>query len=241
MKPTPTTHDDRRRHARLDPIATAAVYDGARLLGTFLVNDLSAGGAALEGENNLDVGADVTLRLTLPGRPTLSFEAKVLRHQVSSLRRQRCAVAFRDVPPDQISALRDGIAEALQRDRERRLNASVLVLDPSPDVREALQRDLLALGNIAVCVATPLEAVAWLARQDSRILVVMVDLAAGPAQGLDLLEYLASELPQIRRVVMGDGAHPFRLDLAVRIGRAHASVPKPWDPARLPEALGRAL
>jgi hypothetical protein len=66
---------------------------------------------------------------------------------------------------------------------------------------------------------------------------VVVDVSPGAAQGLDVLDFVGENHPRIQRVVMADEVRPFRLDLALRSGRAHRVLRKPWDRRHLEEAV----
>jgi hypothetical protein len=67
-------------------------------------------------------------------------------------------------------------------------------------------------------VATPLEALAWLERPDTPHRHRGGRRLAGASQGLDVLDFVGENHPRMQRVVMADG---FRVDLALRSGRAH--------------------
>jgi hypothetical protein len=87
--------------------------------------------------------------------------------------------------------------------------------DPSRKARDAigaavavaLVRDLRCFGWEAACFSTPLDAVSFLERPESRIRVALVD-HAGPSNGRELLAFLADEKPLIRRVLLAEGGRP---------------------------------
>src|SRR5437667_80109 len=133
MPAPPPRNDNRRRHPRREVLATAMVFTAHRMHGTFLLQDLSAGGACLVGHLDLEPGTELTLIMQCPGRTPFS---------------------------------------------------------------------------------------------------------PGVATGFDMLEFLGEYHPHIQRVVMADEIRPFRLDLALRSGRAHRVLRKPWDRRGLAEAVG---
>jgi CheY-like chemotaxis protein len=232
-EPRPT---DRRRFLRREVLATAAIFSSDRLHGVFLVQNLSAGGASLVGDMPLPPGDTVTMLLQFPGKSSVSVSARVVR-QVKATKDRRFAVAFVDLSPEDEDAIHEAIVGALEREQAR-WAATVLVIDADDDAREALERDLRALGHEAVTVATPLEALGWLERPGARICTALVDLAPGPAQALDVLEFLSEHHPDIQRIAMSAELRPFRLDLALRSGRAHKALRKPWNRTRLAETIG---
>jgi CheY-like chemotaxis protein len=217
-------------------MATARVFTPEKMHGTFLVQDLSVTGACLVGHLDADDGARLTLLMHFGRRPPFSVTATIVRHDDSGLTKARTAIAFVGLTAQQEDVVQEAIAATLERERAR-LAANVLVLAPEGQGRALLEDDLRAIGHEPVGISTPLEAVAWLDRPGTRIGIVLVDVSAGAAHGLDVLDFLGEHHPRIRRVVIADEVRPFRLDLALRSGRAHEVLHKPWDPERLATAL----
>lgn len=231
MTREPPQSPDRRRHPRTEVVATAMVFSSNRLHGTFLVQDLSAGGARLVGRVEAAKDDPLTVLLQFPGRAGFSVAARVARHDGRD-GEARTAVVFVDLAPEEEDAIHEAIVVALARNA-----ATVLVIDREGPSRDALERDLRSLGHQAVSVTTPLEAISWLDRPDGRIATVLVDVSDGAAQGLEVLDFVGEHHPRIRRVVVGEG---FRSDLALRSGRAHRVLRKPWNRDALAETLARA-
>ena len=230
--------DNRRGSPRREVMATARVFSPERMHGTFLVQDLSASGACLVGHLEAADGAALTLLMHFGRRAPFSVKATVVRHDDSGLARARTAISFVHLTAQQEDMIQDAIAASLERQRAR-LAATVLVLAPEGQGRARLEDDLRAVGHEPVGISTPLEAVAWLDRPGTRISIVLVDVSAGAAHGLDVLDFLGEHHPRIRRVVIADEVRPFRLDLALRSGRAHQVLHKPWDQGGLMTALKR--
>jgi hypothetical protein len=237
MSSPPPHNDNRRRYSRREVLATATVFSPQKLHGSFLVQDLSAGGACLIGHLEAPAGTKLTLLLQFPGKPPFPVAAFVVRHDSAGPYRDRTAVTFFDLSAEQEDAIQETITEALERERAR-MAATVLVLAPAGDSRDALEDDLRALGVEPVGVATPLEALDWIERPGARIVTALIDVSPGASTGLDVLEFLGEHHPDIHRVVMADEVRPFRLDLALRSGRAHRVLRKPWDRRKLAEAVG---
>jgi hypothetical protein len=237
MPAPPTRNANRRRHSRREVMATAMVFSPEKMHGTFLVQDLSAGGACLVGHLDPEVQGPLTLLLQFPGKTPFAVTARVARHDHAGLSSSRTAVTFVDLTGEQEDVIQQAIATAVERERAR-LRATVLVLAPDDESRDALETDLRALGLEPVGVSTPLEALAWLERPGNRITTALVDVSPGGPVGLDVLEFLGEHYPTIQRVVMADEGRPFRLDLALSSGRAHRVLRKPWDRRRLAEAMG---
>lgn len=230
---------EHRRHRRSEVVATAVVFSAGQMHGNFLVQDLSVGGACLMGHLDAMPGMKLTVMLQFPGGTAFSVAAVVVRHDALGPTRERTAVTFVGLTPEQEDTVQEAIVAALERERARLL-ATVLVISGDDQSRGALEYDLRELGVEAVGVGTPLEALAWLERPDTRIATVVVDVSPGAAQGLDVLDFVGENHPRIQRVVMADELRPFRLDLALRSGRAHRVLRKPWDRRLLVEAVGNA-
>lgn len=232
--------DERRRHARSEVVATTVVFSRDKMHGTFFVQDLSAGGACLLGHLDAHPGDRITLLLRFPGKAPFSVEARVVRHEPrTSVQDDHTAVSFLGLLAEQEDIIHEAIVAALERETAR-LAATILVIDPDDATREALENDLRALGHQPLAVSTPLEALSWLERPGARISTVFVDMTPGSSNGLDVLDFLGEHHPDIRRVVMAGETRPFRLDLALRSGRAHQVLKKPWDRRRLAEAVAAA-
>jgi CheY-like chemotaxis protein len=227
---------EHRRHSRSEVVATATVFSTGEMHGTFLVQDLSVGGACLIGQLITQAGQRLNLLMQFPGKPTFSLRAVVVRHDELGPTRQRTAISFVELTAEQEDTIQEAVVATLEREQERLL-ATVLVISSDDLSRATLEHDLHALGVTAVTVATPLEALAWLERPGTRIATIMVDVSPGAAQGLDVLDFVGENHPTIQRVVMDDELRPFRLDLAVRSGRAHRVLRKPWDRDHLRQAL----
>jgi CheY-like chemotaxis protein len=228
--------DNRRRSPRREVMATARVFSADQMHGNFLVQDLSVSGACLVGHLDAEDGARLTLLMVFGRRPPFPVTATVVRHDDTGLARARTAIAFVGLSAQQEDVIQEAVAASLERERAR-LGANVLVLAPEGQGRALLEDDLRAIGHEPVGISTPLEAVAWLDRPGTRIGVVLVDVSAGAASGLDVLDFLGEHHPRIRRVVIADELRPFRLDLALRSGRAHDVLHKPWSPVQLASAL----
>jgi len=118
MPPTTPGSGDRRREPRCEVAATATVLAaGSRCLGTYVVENLSAGGALLAGDAALAVGGRVRLLLHLPRRRPIGLTADVLRRDGDPPAR-RFAVAFRNLTPLMQDAIQRFVLISLQRRRD---------------------------------------------------------------------------------------------------------------------------
>ncbi len=240
MNPPQAPLVDRRRFPRSEILATAVVFSPDRLHGTYLVSHLSASGASLLGGPSLNVGASVRIMMQLPGKAPGSLPAKVIRRGEPEAAGTRFGVAFTDLRPEDEDEIQQALLGELERMRAR-LGATVMMMYHEGSTRDGLERDLRRLGHESVCVSTPLEALGWLERPDVAIRTVLVDLGFGPARGVDMLHYLSEHHPDIQRFILCDDQRSYRLDLALRSGRAQGALMKPWNDAGIEGLLTGAL
>jgi len=201
------TGEERRKHPRAPLASSVVVHRGEERIGVYRVVNLSAGGLMVTGQPPLEVGTRVEIHLRV-GERTLRARAMVLREGQPGHGTAR-ALAFRDLEPDAEDLIQSAVLRALEDAR----GASVLIVDDSAEICQALRTQLGRLGHRAVAVGTPLEAVNFL-EQPNNVAVALVDLVLGSSNGLDVLAYMAEQHPRVRRVLMSGRAHPQQLELA---------------------------
>jgi len=227
--------EERRLYARARVVATATVWVRGLCKGSYIVENLSWGGTYLSGGPLVREGDAVKLVLELPRGP-VEVKGRVRRAEPQA-RDAAIAVSFDEPSRKARDAIGAAVGEALERvaeDSAIRPEPTVLVVDDSLLVREALVRDLRCFGWEAACFSTPLDAVSFLERPESRIRVALVD-HAGPSNGRELLSFLAEEKPAIRRVLLAEAAGA--PDALATLTRADAVLAKPWDH----DALARTM
>lgn len=232
---------DRRRHRRGGIVATCDVFSADEHYGVFLVHDLSAGGARLQGEApDVEARRQLKLILRLPSRRPMEVQARIVRGQWSTEGPPSFAVAFSDLSAEDEDTIHQSLITELERQHARRF-ATVLVLDQATEARDVLEKELREIGRDTVGVATPLEAVRWLTTPGTSFDTLLVNLASSTAPGIDVLDYVTTELPGVRRIALGDGGGSPGLDLALQAGRAQAVLKTPWNRADLIGVVGRPV
>jgi len=214
------------------------VFSQNRPAADYLVENLSAGGALLVGDDVLPEGACVVVMLSLPGHRPLRLDAVVTCAQRGTAGARAVAVAFLGPSSRAEDQIQQAALAHLQRKRGR--GRAVLLVDDETAVRAALARSLLALRCQVVQAATPLEALERLQEDCRGIGVAIVDLVLGPADGRGLLGYLAEEYPQIRRVAMSGKVSRSELEATRESGYAHIALAKPMQEGDLAAALALA-
>jgi CheY-like chemotaxis protein len=225
-----------RRHPRAELATTAVVLTKTRYVGTYLVRNLSVGGALFVGDAILGVGHHIRILLQLQGLQPVALDAEVVRTESHESGERFFAAAFREVPASTERAIDRLVGAHL--DARRRSSSAVLVLDGSAETCRALHRDLDGLGYQAITATSPLEAVARLHAVRERMSTAIVDARLRHSDGLEFLAFLAEDQPLVRRVVMSSDFGTTQLELTRKSSRVHAFLAKPWDRDTLAIALG---
>jgi len=229
---------DRRQHRRArDPEVTAILSVGLREA-PCTVHDISGGGARCVVARGLRPVKGERVRMTMNHSKTqrpIALEAHVMR--VEDLDAGNEIVALRFVPlADPIhDTILKIVLRALERQRDKP-RTTVLVVDDEETIRNTLVREMRRLARPCIVAATPSEAVYQLQDDTNAIAVVLVDLGLGDADGLELVEYIASSHADLKRIVMS-GQRFDDLERAVADGRAHQLLRKPWTRQTLSAAL----
>ena len=131
------------------------------------------------------------------------------------------------------------MSEPRGRDRSARSpKAHILVVDDSPELREVVQRNLVAEGYQVLVAGSVAEAISHL---ESHVVdLVITDLKMPKIDGLDLVRYVRENLKDTE--VMMITGHPSVQSAvtAVRTG-AEEYLTKPFTDAELSEAVGKIL
>jgi len=225
-----------RDHRVRDPgaIVTVTTEGGKKL--TCSVEELSSGRAQLVTMGVPAVGEHLQLLFETAAREPFEMTARTKRVEALDECWNLVSVEVMVARDPTRQAIQQLILRALER---RRLGGRklALVVDDEPEIRRALGRDLNRIGLATVPVATPYEAIRVIQDPNTVIDIALIDLGLGEADGLDLIQYLASRYPGIRRVVMS-GSRLDDLENAVATGQAHALLRKPWQRVSLACAAG---
>jgi hypothetical protein len=206
---------ERRRHVRARIAATVTAWSGTVCRGSYVVENLSGGGLYVSGGPRVREGEQLRLVLQLPRGP-VAVPATVVRC-VAQARDYALAFRFESVSAHAEHAIARTVTEAgsrAARDAALHDDPTVLVVHEALVTREALLRELRALGREAACFATALDAIDYLDRCGPQLEAAIVDVSE-ICGGAELLRLLADDWPAIKRVPME----------------------KPWDRSELVRAL----
>jgi CheY-like chemotaxis protein len=244
------SHDERRLYVRARVPAAATAWIGGICKGSYLLDNLSLGGAYLTGGPAIRTGTQVKLHLELPGGTAVEVNGTVLRSD-RQVRDFAVAVVFEALSEAARIAIGGAVTASLDAAARESLahpSPAVLVVDHSLLVREKLIRDIRTAGVEAISFSTSVDAIEFLHRPDCRVRLALVDLAGVPS-GKAVIEFLADQRPSTHRVLLSDAAEPAAppgdapVSAGDRADRAGAEAPvdavlsKPWSSEALVQTL----
>jgi CheY-like chemotaxis protein len=216
-------HGERRHSFRVPLDGRASIWARNRLLGHYALHDLSISGCALAGGPECTPGAHVDLVLHLPERPALWVSAEVRRSQDRQL-----GLAFERTAARIEDRLQDVVVEVYTR-MHAESDHFALIIEPRSYARASIIDRLEALGEHAVGVATPLDAVQKLLEDGERIHTVFIGAQRPEMPSYELVEFVSRNYPHVRRVLLGDSHQVAEAWLAEATGEVHALLETPFS------------
>jgi hypothetical protein len=208
----------------------ASIWLRGRLHGHYTLSDLSIAGCTLRDGPECDAGEHVEVVLHLPDRPLFWLGAQV-RRAASEL-----GLCFEHPDPRSEDRLQDLVVEVYTRMHADSESFS-LVIDARSHVRRGLVFHLDAVGERAVAVATPLDAVQLLLERGERVLTAFIGPDRSDAPTYELVEFLTANYPRVRRVLMGNAGEVAGAWIAEATGEVHGLLETPCSE----EALRRLV
>lgn len=223
---------ERRHSFRVQLEGHASLWLGNRLRGHYRLHDLCIAGCGLSGGPSCSSGERVEVVLHLPDHPPLWLTACVQRSygQHLGLRFERPTARMED-------RLQDLVVAAYARTHaDGRFS---LVVEPNPARRRTLVHNLDVLGEPAVGVATPLDAVQLLLERGQRVEMAFIGPPDSAVPSFELIEFLARHYPRVRRVLVGDARALAPSWIAEATGDVHALLETPYSDEALRKLLQR--
>lgn len=218
---------DRRRSFRIAVPGDLLLWRGGRFSGDYKLADISLGGCRLEDGPPPAFGQRFDASLRIDGAEPIELQAVVVRRE----RGGPAALRFERVDPSVEDEIHDNLVSQLERRGDRA--GSVLLVHPRPERVTAVVRMLAGLGHEVRVVSTPLDAVWMLEQAAGSVHTAVVSRGLRALDSEELLAFLASTYPRIRRVLLVPAGSPPG-ELA---DRAHAVLEGPPDLGRLRKAL----
>lgn len=223
-----------RRHSfRVRVPGRVSLWHKHEFRGQYELQNLCIEGCSLIGRADCNVGERVALALHLQNRPTLWLTADVRRSSPHNI-----ALRFVDAPPRVEDHIQDVVVEAYARTHDHGDSFS-LVIEPRIAIRSALVRKLDELGERAVGIATPLDAVQLLLERSERVLTAFIGPQRPLSPGFELAEFLARNYPHVRRVLIGAPSELSDAWVAETTGEADALLELPCSEDALRKLVHR--
>jgi CheY-like chemotaxis protein len=221
--------------AQFSAMARVSLPDGPSEV--FGIHNLSAGGALLVGDAGFVLGDEIEIALELPRYGYVSMDARIVRVETNDCGNVAFAVTFPGIDPALEDAIHNAVLYHLEEIHTQRAPI-VLVVDENQKVCRNLSRDLEALDRVVLSALSRNDAVDLLRSDTSRIDTTFVDLFPGRSDGIELLTFLSTTYPSIRRVLMvSKNAAGLSDEYHSAVKIAHAVLRKPWRLTGLIEVL----
>jgi len=188
---------ERREHPRVGFDGKASIARGPAERFEFALRDLSTTGARVIGSTRLVEGERVQVTLEFEGTSITLF-ADVVRTEPQN---SQAALAFFEPPPETVAEIERAVSSFIERVRASS-PPTVLVIGASQEVHEALERDLAQLGRATQACATNLEMTWALQDRSTNLEAAVLASDLDPAQIAAMLEHLAEQHPEVRRLVL---------------------------------------
>jgi hypothetical protein len=228
-------HAERRHSFRVPVEGRASIWLRGRLHGHYALSDLSIAGCSLHDGPACDPGERVEVVLHLPDRPLFWLGAQIRRcssehaaddHGTEDPNHGALGVCFEHTDPRSEDRLQDLVVEVYTR-MHADSDSFSLVIDARSHVRRGLVHNLDVVGERAVAVATPLDAVQLLLERGERVSTAFIGPDRADAPTYELVEFLARNYPRVRRVLVGDASEVAGAWVAEATGEVHGLLETP--------------
>jgi hypothetical protein len=227
---------ERREHQRCQVGSRASLVDAQDVLGRFLVENLSVGGALLSGISAPPPGRDALALLHLPWHGALSVGAQVVHHLEAGDRR-RFGVRFSHPSSGSARALEQAL-DSRGAGLERRPYLTALIYTDRASLHLELERDLARLGVRSFAARSPEEVIRWVTSACASL--VLIDVWTDPPAAVRLLGRLRGRVPHVHRIAVLDASSTLLGTPAVAVACAQATLLHPWDRLALAAVIGRS-
>ena len=221
------------RKPRVNVTSDVQVRVKGRDAGSFKIRNLSTSGALIGGIPPVNGPEPLEVRFEIMGR-NVPVPARVMRIEASG-RDPAFAVQFDHTAESQ--AMLAALVESAIVGIATRRTPSVILITAN-DVRDpALEQSLVDRGYHVHVVDSGRDTFRWLQDPATKVDAVLMSTAHGLASKIAFLELLATEFPDVRRILYSaDGLEVEGIELALD-GHAQKVLPHPCPPAELDRAL----
>jgi hypothetical protein len=231
---------ERRANHRVDLEGRAVLFQRGDRVGQYTLENLSAGGAWISGEQKLRPGhlVHVLIDLSSSGE-TMSLTGAVRRarpHQNGNGSSVGLAIAFPVLSPDQEDAIQDAVLRALVRRDTWAERLPLLVLEPRRRVREEIECEVRSFGLPVRGVSSLAEAVDELENEETEYGGIIIHSVAHDSRAMDVIEFFARS-DRLRTIILPEPDRALS-DRALELAKLpFVEVPAIWSRSELRRAL----
>lgn len=198
---------DRRVHARVDLDGRALVFQRGDVVGQYVLENLSAGGARISGDRNLRPGhlVHVLLELASADQPmSLTGSVRRVRNDENGV---SLALHFPTLSADQEDAIHDAVLRALLRRDNRAAQLPMLVFEPRRRVRQEIEAEIRSFGLPVFGVEILEDAVRELEGDETNYAGLVIHSVTHDAAAMEVVEFF-TRTENLRTIVLPepDGA-----------------------------------
>ena len=231
------SQENRRSSHRVDLDGRAVLFQRGGRVGQYTLQNISAGGAMVNGDRELRPGHLVHPLIDLEsGEQTMSLTGSVRRTRNGS-DGVGLAISFPILSADQEDAIHNAVLRSLLRRDARTPQLPILVFEPRRRVREEIESEIRSFGLCARGVDALADAVRELEGEETQYAALVIHSAAHDVRAMEVVEFFTRR-EELRTIILPDpdGALSEQAERLARLPEVR--VPRIWSRAELRDALG---
>lgn len=227
---------DRRSSYRVDLDGRAVLFQRGDRVGQYTLQNISAGGAMVNGDRELRPGHLVHVLVDLDsGEETMSLTGSVRRARNGS-EGVGLAISFPILSADQEDAIHNAVLRSLLRRDAQTRPLPILVFEPRRRVREEIESEIRSFGLRVSGVDALADAVRELEGEETQYAALVIHSAAHDPRAMEVVEFFTRR-EDLRTIILPD-PHGALSEQAERLARLpEVRVPRIWSRAELRNAL----
>jgi len=237
------SEQDRRAHPRVPLSLLVQLRRGEHGNAYGWMHDLSENGALVQSPRPESIGSEIELCSCVASLPTLRVAATVVRAGYGH--EPRCVnlgLHFNERSPlarEIIAGVRcEGAPLRNESRRQDEQDGSVVIVACSRTTFDELAEVVAHLGRYPIEAHAPLDVIAWLEDHSTHITTLVASADRRWLEALELFDFVGSEYPNVRRVLVAQDEMPADLWPAIYFGRLDVVLREPVSADDLALAMG---
>jgi hypothetical protein len=232
------SQQERRSSHRVDLDGRAVLFQRGDRVGQYTLQNISAGGAMVNGDRELRPGHLVHLLIDLAsGEQTMSFTGSVRRSRKGNgSDGVGLAISFPILSADQEDAIHNAVLRSLLRRDARTRQLPILVFEPRRRVREEIESEIRSFGLCAYGVDALTDAVRELEGEENQYAALVIHSAAHDARAMEVVEFFTRR-EDLRTIILPDPDGALSEQAERLASLPEVRVPRIWSRAELRDAL----